>query len=138
MHFLTMVLPWCLCYIRYPLPLRCLSLLCHCELSLFPFLVIARATEWPEAISLFGVPHLRTYCLWVPEIASSPKMRAPRNDKPHPCHCEGHGVARSNLSFSPLFPYRRLLVTRDCRVRAKYALPRNDKPHPRHCEGLAF
>ena len=74
----------------------------------------------------------------VPEIATSPKIRAPRNDvggsevpglslrNPAlslPCHCEGHGVACGNLSFRPLISVR--TVFRYQRLPSRFA-PRND------------
>ena len=44
------------------------------------------------------------------------------------CHCEGHEVARGNLSFGvSSFSFVWFLGTRDCRVGAKNAPPRNDR-----------
>ena len=59
--------------IHFSLLLRALFLSCHFE-----------ALQGGVAISLLGFPHSHTYCPWVPEIASPPKIRAPRNDNPQP------------------------------------------------------
>ncbi len=61
-----------------------------------PVLVIARATQVARGNLSFVSPNTP----WVPEIASSPKIRAPRND-PLSRHCEGHagGLWQSPFIF---------------------------------------
>ncbi len=79
----------------------------------------------PYPLSLRGVilQSRNNLSFEVPEIATSPKIRAPRNDRMWCCHCEHHGVACGNLSFRPLISVR--TVFRYQRLPSRFA-PRND------------
>ena len=101
---------------------------CHCEHH-----------EVVRSNLSFWVPHSRTHCFWAPEIATSPKIRAPRNDvggsvrtlgvviaNPFPpCHCKPFSSlslrtprsgAKQSLFLGPSFPYVLPPGTRDCHV----------------------
>ncbi len=96
---------------------------CHCEGLPLPRHCEARSVS--RSNLAFGFSNTP----WVLEIATSPKMRAPRNDKwgtPTPWTTE-IAMSGQNPSFLAMTVGGEwFLGTRDCFVRVKDALPRND------------